>query len=146
MNKQFILLLLPITLWSCTSSYTSYERRLKTINPDLLQNDFVIIIPNEGCGGCISGATQFIQDNITGMIERNTSIIFTGIKDYKLFKNQVGQEFIQNRQVLIDSSDLFMHQEVYSIYPQLIHLESKRVVAKESFDPNTSLKFITQEK
>ncbi|WP_339693905.1 hypothetical protein [uncultured Roseivirga sp.] len=85
----------------------------------------IIVIPGEGCGGCISSATYFVTENYESL--RDVAIVFTGVQDTKLLKNQIGDEFLNKENVFIDSNNFLMKREVRSSYPYTLKMSSSRV-------------------
>ncbi|MFQ5447802.1 MAG: hypothetical protein ACE5FF_12790 [Saprospiraceae bacterium] len=83
-----------------------------------------IVIPDEGCSGCIKKSTLFVVNKIDSL--SNTLIIFTGVRDMKVLSMKVGKEFLLRKNVLIDSSDILKNPAFSSIYPQKIELKSGR--------------------
>jgi hypothetical protein len=61
------------------------EKLIAILDPStssITDYDHVILIPGEGCGGCISSATHFVRGNLNEL--ERTMVVFTGIKDMKL--------------------------------------------------------------
>lgn len=80
----FIFIFLVVSCSTKAGKYKLYSETIQnSFNIDL--NDFskVIIIPNEGCTGCISGATSFVINTLGD--SDSTAIIFTRIRDKKYF-------------------------------------------------------------
>lgn len=102
---------------------------------DLNSINDVILIPNEGCGGCISEATTFFIDNFD-KYENELLLIFTNVKDVKQLKIIVGKEFLERKNVIIDSNNSFIHSKVSSIYPQILKIEKANVIKSEVFEVN----------
>ena len=132
---SFIVLLICFSSCQKESEFISAARQMSVATIDDDRNA-LLIIPNEGCGGCISGATYYAKENLETLEQRSTTVIFTGVKDRKLFKNQVGIEFLTEYSVLVDSSDLFMKSSISSIYPQLVRISKGKVIDVTNFDPS----------
>jgi hypothetical protein len=91
-----------------------------------------VVIPREGCGGCISDATSFFVKN---RIKKSTvCIIFTGVKDKKELRLKVGETFLNSGNVYIDTLNTLMIPSEASIYPQVYYLESKSIVKTSIFE------------
>ena len=135
-NKVTVILIFVFLCHGCKSTNEDYLQRVQGlgINPYEIEN--IILIPNEGCGGCINGATVYAMTNEGELIKKRAKVIFTGVKDYKVFKNRIGLEFMTSDLVLLDSMNRFMQEPVLSIYPQLIRLNSGKAVEVLEFDPN----------
>ncbi len=128
MKMQLLFILCSWFLFfSCgNTKYKVATHSIKTINPDLMSNDFVVVIPHAGCTGCIGNATYFMIDYLD-QINDKVAVIFTGIGDMKLFKLQVGKAFLENPNVYIDGDNLFKKADVVTIYPQTITLENGKI-------------------
>ena len=120
-------------LFSCNKDKIDYYNTIITsFNKDLLFNDYLIIVPNEGCTGCITDATDFLIKNIDHI--SNLAVIYTSIKDHKLFKLSLPKTFLENKNVYIDQNNLFEEERVSSIYPTILLINNKRVTETQLFD------------
>jgi hypothetical protein len=100
----------------------------------------IILIPREGCGGCISDATS---KTIELLIQRrDILLIFTDVTDMKLLKNQFSNNLLKDGNVSIDFLNLFVDRRVSSIYPQIFYLINGKCTFFENFDV-TSERFNT---
>ena len=115
------------------NKYTKTIQALQSIDSILIKSDLVVIIPNEGCGGCISNATAYLTANIND-IKARVSVIFIGIRDRKLFRLQVDSNFLSLESVHIDENNYFLDSDLSSVYPQIIYLENKAVTSIQMFD------------
>lgn len=133
--KRYVIFTYLLLHYSCTSNTANelFNNTLINISPNLTNYEAVIIIPNEGCGGCINDATYFVIENINSFT-KNIAIVFTGIKDMKLFKLQIPSHFIERNNVFIDHSNYLDNREISSIYPQALFLEKKKVKSTEVFN------------
>jgi hypothetical protein len=93
-----------------------------------------LVIPREGCGGCISDATSYMIKN--SQRYKGLQIVFTGVNDMKELRYKVGREFLSKSYVSIDSSNILMTPAISSIYPQLYYLENKSIKKMSKFDVN----------
>ncbi len=76
---------------------------------------------------------------IIDSLEKETAVVFTGVRDMKLFKLQVDTSFLTKPNIVIDSENIFKRSEVSSIYPQVIFLKKERVAAINIFDKSLLL-------
>ncbi len=137
-NINFITLIILISLlfllYSCNYNYPKYEHEVLNIihhKQDLTEKDFLIVIPGEGCGGCISSATTFLIENQSNF--DNSIIIFTGVLDKKLLRNQVGKKFLDKDNVIIDVNNLLMSLELKSVYPYYFKIVNSKLINKSNF-------------
>jgi len=98
---------------------------LKAIQANNIQTNAIVVVPREGCGGCISEACGFLVRN-QNKLGSNVSIVFTGVDDEKLLKKQVGNTFISDNHVKIDMDNYFLAPVIASSYPMIILLNSNR--------------------
>ena len=47
----------------CENPMIDYTTRVQELNIELSELNKIIVTPNEGCGGCISGATTYAIEN-----------------------------------------------------------------------------------
>jgi hypothetical protein len=139
-------IILLFGLFSCSQEQQKINTTNKKIkihygNFDLIK-DFkaIILIPREGCGGCISDATAKTMEIMAN--RRDILLIFTDVTDMKLLNNQFGNNLLKDCNVTIDTLNLFVDKRVSSIYPQIFYLINGKCVFFETFDI-TSEKFIT---
>lgn len=76
--------------------------------------DNIIIIPNVGCGSCISDAQASFMKNYSNL---NTLYIFTAIEDIKLFRNIFPVKMLANKNIIIDTANVMSSFGFKSIYP-----------------------------
>lgn len=137
---KFCFLALLIQNCSNSNNLTEFERALLSFEfkeTTELNRFKVIVIPNEGCNGCISWATLEAKEKID--TEKNLHIIFTGVQDLKLFKNSIGLSFFDHNRVLIDTSNILMKPNLSSIYPRIIDIENNRVKFIDEFSDTKQL-------
>lgn len=153
MKFYFILLCFFLLLVSCNSKICGDDYS-KSLNHFLVSNSQkkkiknVVVIPNEGCGGCISDATLFFKEN-NMLYKNNTIIIFTGVYDIKQLRISIGSSFLNKKNVFMDKDNIFMNTNVSSIYPQVLKLNqdcvnSVSIFDRENFKDNTVQDFNTQ--
>ncbi len=83
-------------------------------HPNMIpSNGHVIILPNTGCGGCITEGEKFMYDNI-----ENKSVVFvlTGFPSMKAVKLRY-DTLLTHHNVLLDRDNLFYQEGLESIYP-----------------------------
>lgn len=135
LNKLFnsLLFLVATILFSCTSKESKFEDGLLLVSNKLMNYEYVIIIPNEGCGSCISNTTTYVIENFDE-ITLKTAVVFTDIKDYKVLNLKVNSKILRNENVFIDSTNILRSVETSSIYPQLVIIENKKVKTFKIFN------------
>lgn len=135
LNKLFnsILFLVATILFSCSSKESEFEDSLLLVSNKLINYEYIIIIPNEGCGTCISNTTTYVKENFDEITPK-TAIIFTDIKDYKALNLNVSSKILRNENVFIDSTNILKSVEISSIYPQIVIIENKKVKSFQIFN------------
>lgn len=130
-----IIVVFVFFLASCEESKESiYTKRLTNLIGSQINKQMdVLIIPNEGCGGCISDATLFAKQNYN---KKKIIIIFTGVKDKKLLKNIVGEDFLNKERVYVDNQNLFNSYETSLSYPKILKIKRKKVFKILDFENN----------
>ncbi len=99
----------------------------------LEDKDDVYIIPGSGCTGCISDIETLAINNVN---KPNKYFLFTKIKSVKLFRNRFGVDFINHKNVILDTANLFKYPNNYSdIYPLLLSNVNGRIKVTKSFKP-----------
>jgi len=107
-------------------------------NGDLASKKALLIIPNAGCGGCITSAENFAIEAIESMPD--LIIIFTGTSSQKQLRLKLGNEVYNHSNVRIDSKDYFYEGELYSVYPLVVYLRNGspvKIVEQSPFKENT---------
>jgi hypothetical protein len=113
-------------LISCDTSNDKAYLKLKEISKNSLSSySNVIIIPGEGCSGCISDAGNFVKLNIEKL--KRTLIIFTNIKDHKLLRLKMGRTLFAYPNVKTDTANLVGETKLLSLYPQLVEIKNGKI-------------------
>lgn len=93
-----------------------------------LKYDQLVLIPNEGCTGCISDASTYFIKNLNE--NHKTLIIYTKINDLKVFKLRFPEYFLKLKNVIIDSTN-FLSNDRELVYPEFYTLKSNTIETKE---------------
>lgn len=92
--------------------------KLKEKNINLTNYSHIVVIPELGCGGCISEAENFFRENR----EQNILFIFTKISSMKEIRLRLGR-MIDQKNVLIDNEQLYVSkEEAINVYPIIIDI------------------------
>ena len=144
MNQRTYVLLFALLL-SCAILSCGRDEKMDRVNEylaevippkDLSRLKTVIIIPREGCGGCIKSATAY---SIAHYSEEN-AYVFTLVQDKKLFRQQIGREFLSKNNVYVDSLNHYQKGDLYDPYPKICKLENGKAVSFTNFEPEASVK------
>ena len=128
--SKIILCLFVLSFFSCKPH--SFEQVVKREVENYLDTvkisyEYVMLIPNSGCTGCISDAEYFFKE----YSDKNEILfIFTHIVSKKNIRIRLGKENVRRENVLIDKNDNFYFEEYQeSIYPIVAVIKNKKVVA-----------------
>ena len=113
------LLSIVLLLGSCESKDSLGSLDLFKQLTSLKENDYVYIIPGSGCTGCISEIETYAMNNVK---TSNNYFLFTKIKSVKLFKNRFGIDFINHKNVILDTANLFKYPNNYNDIYNTIYL------------------------
>lgn len=133
MNTKFartLLILVCCSLWvfqACKSNHIEDFNTVihKTVQPsvDLSKLNYIVIIPNEGCGGCITYAEEFYKRN---QDRDDILFVFTNIISRKILKQKVSIN-LKNTYLDLDNAYLRAYPTDQSIYPCILALKSGNV-------------------
>lgn len=99
---------------------------LQTVDNRLLQSGHYVIIPNQGCEGCISTAEDFVKRHYTEA--GNVKYIFTRARSLKLLRIKLGSEVMNSDRVLVDSGNVIRYPEKgKDIYPMIVTMKDGKV-------------------
>lgn len=108
---------------------------------NLTNYSHIVVIPELGCGGCISEAENFFRENK----EQNILFIFTKISSMKEIRLRLGK-MIEQKNVLIDSEQLYASKdELMNVYPIIIDI---RCISQKSWcflEPGVSYRSLLNE-
>jgi len=139
--KNYLLLILMfLCLFSCTSInekkvqprdanldslLSSIKAVDKQFSPDT--RSVYLILPNEGCEGCISTAEQYVLSNFKK--NENMKFIFTRITSKKILKAKLTDSVLRYPNILLDTINLISFPDKSkSIYPLVVLVEKGNVV------------------
>ncbi len=136
MRNTFILIYSLLIVWllgSCKPKENLESLKVFKQLSALNDKDLVYIIPGSGCTGCISDIETLAMNNLNAPTKY---FVFTKIKSVKLFRNRFGVEFINHKNVILDTTNLFKYPKNYNdIYPLLVSNESGVFTVKKSLKP-----------
>ena len=128
--KLITYFILIISMMSC-SFQEKYEDKLHhelmKLDETIFDNySFVIIIPEEGCSGCISEAESFYLEHKN---DPQIFYIFTNISSIKSIKLRVGKDVINQRNVYIDIKNKFLSIDYnINVYPIILDIRNREKI------------------
>ena len=130
-----------ISLFSCSLN-KDYTRQVEAKLKDLDNNpigsySFIIIIPEEGCSGCISEAEDFYMNNKE---RQDLFFIFTNISSIKSIKLRVGKDIKDKKNVFLDLDNDFLSEQFNeNIYPIVFDIRNKDNITYRFLEPGIDL-------
>lgn len=138
LNYSRLLLLLSIlVMTACSDKHTKLREAIHALDADTLATGSYVIIPDQGCEGCISTAEAFVKDNINA--PDSTKYIFTRIQSVKLLKIKLGNDVMSSSKVLLDTADIIEYPDKEkAIYPMIVSVKDHRIdkISYQSPDDN----------
>lgn len=126
MTRSFMYALLLAFAFGCSSSdgNEKLQDALRHLMPhsDKPWEGNVIIIPQAGCDGCITTAESFVIVNLNSL--SNTKIVFTQIPSLKLLRQKLGEDVVNNGNVVVDKEDVLEASGFSSIYPVVVYFDN----------------------
>src|ERR1044072_3110944 len=107
--KLYCSLLLLSSLFACKQPHGELLQALRTVDGHLLPTGHYVIIPNQGCEGCISTAEDFVKRHYTSA--QDVKYIFTRAQSLKLLRIKLGNEVMSSSKVLVDSGNVIRYPE-----------------------------------
>lgn len=138
--------LAPIILCSLVFGITSCSIKENTVNEfeekfDVLGSELrlasfknVILLPGEGCLGCISKTEKFVK---TVSDSDDILVIFTNVKSVKILKLKLGLDLGEDF-FYLDKQNLFNSGRLYSMYPTVFFVKEGKIQGFEYISPNTN--------
>ena len=131
-NRIKLFILLFWVFFSCRENkYTPYQKIID--QTDFKKNKYkkILVIPNEGCSGCISSATDYAVNNISKT--DSIFIVFTNIHDIKKLKLSL-RSFLSYKFVRLDTINHFSSSKIKSIYPQYWHIKNGKIIKIQNYN------------
>lgn len=125
-NKNIVSLLLYIVcvcvFYGCSHTENDYKKIADIVNDDISLNTvkYIVVIPQEGCGGCITTAEEFYNNHID-----NKDIVFvlTNVMSMKAIKHRLNFD-ASNTIIDINNEIADLLPENQQIYPAVITLQN----------------------
>lgn len=125
-NVRFIYSLLFLFLISCSAGNDSLYKSITVLDTNMLATGSYVVIPNQGCEGCISQAEDFVKKNINH--SDNVRYIFTRIQSTKLLGIKLGRDVMDSKKILLDTANIISYPDKKNdIYPMVVTLKNRRI-------------------
>lgn len=128
MKKNTLILFAAITIVAgCNKDKLElYQNAIIKSKIDINSYHRLLVIPGEGCPGCISSAAAFVLNDLE--YEDSTLVVFTGINDLKHLKLNVGTALEDCNFVILDIENTFSTPSIKSMTPQFWEISDGIVV------------------
>ena len=96
------------------------------LDPSIEQRKAIVVIPNQGCAGCISEAENYVIENASK--HEDVVFVFTQIQSMKLLRVKLGSEILKQKNVIFDSENSIKYpDENKIIYPMVIFVNQGKI-------------------
>ena len=131
-----ILLLYLIDSTACKQNSHYSIKTFAKLDKEINNRKAIVVIPNQGCPGCISTAESFVTENAKKQID--VVFIFTRISSMKLLRSKLGTEVQQLKNIIFDSNNTIEYlDDTKEIYPMIIfvdHGKIKKIMYQSPFE------------
>jgi hypothetical protein len=128
-------LLFLLIFSACSEEHVSLRTSIHSLDTDMLSTGSYVIIPNQGCEGCISEAEAFVKKNIT---KSNIRYIFTRIQSTKLLKIKLGNDIMNSQKILLDTANTIEYPDKKNdIYPMIVTVSDHKITGITYQSPST---------
>lgn len=119
-------LLFFLLLFSCKQQHADLLHALRTVDKPLLPSGHYVIIPNQGCEGCISTAEDFVKRHYAS--SQDVKYIFTRVQSLKLLRIKLGSDVMGSSKILVDSGNVIRYPEKEKdIYPMIVTMKEGEI-------------------
>jgi hypothetical protein len=124
LKYKYILCLL--LLIACEDDHTNLRKAIDALDAHQLTTGSYVIIPNQGCEGCISTAEAFVKKHVDR--SDNIRYIFTRIASVKLLRIKLGSHVMSSSKILLDTTDMIEYPDKgKQIYPMIVTLKDHEI-------------------
>lgn len=126
--NRILLILCVLTTSACSEKNAGLREAVYALDGNKLSTGSYLIIPNQGCEGCISSAEAFVRNNFK--TSDNIRYIFTRIQSVKLLKIKLGSDVMASNKVLLDTANIIAYPDKKNeIYPMIITMRNNEINA-----------------
>ncbi len=124
--KSIAILLYLISSIACKNQQEYALDTYFNLDKNIKQRKAIVVIPNQGCTGCISEAESFVIENAPKL--KDVVFVFTQIQSVKLLRVKLGNEVLQQKNVIFDSENSIKYpDENKVIYPMIIFVNQGKI-------------------
>ncbi len=120
------LCLLFLLVSACSNDHAKLDQTIATLDANKPVAGSYVIIPNQGCEGCISTAEAFVKKHVDR--SDNIRYIFTRIQSVKLLRIKLGSNVMSSSKVLLDTANMIEYPDKEKeIYPMIVTLKDHKI-------------------
>lgn len=113
-------------LLSCAPRHEEVLKALQALDTQMLSTGYYVIIPNQGCEGCISTAESFVRQHYAS--KQHIKYVFTRVSSLKLLKIKLGSDVTGSHKVLLDTANTIRYPDHGNeIYPMIVHIRDRHI-------------------
>lgn len=124
--KWIIIFFVGILSISCNNEKNKFEKCVKDVLADISLSDidYIVIIPSQGCGGCITYAEDFCKRNQS---KNGIFFVFTNIVSLKILKQKID---FHNKNIYFDQTNEFLlaYPPDKKLYPAILKVNAGEVI------------------
>ncbi|MBV7532901.1 hypothetical protein [Chitinophaga sp. sic0106] len=99
---------------------------VRSLDTQPVKNGMYVVIPNQGCDGCITTAETFVKKNVRSSPQ--IKYIFTKIQSAKMLRIKLGGEVFHDEHILLDTANTIIYPEPEKdIYPMILYIEKGEI-------------------
>lgn len=141
-NNYLLVLFILIFSVSCKQSPANKEKEFIASNVTTLalgeKVDWVVILPNLGCPGCIQEGEAFMRDHLE---DPNVFFVITQLQSVKILQQKIGKKITGRANVLIDQDKKFDIPGENKIYPCIVQLDKGKMTGYQFQSPKNGQAF-----
>lgn len=132
-----ILYLAIVCLLVCSCFIYDYSDRMSNalnnrFGKEMKEYDYIFLIPNSGCTGCVSEAEHFFKSHVNDI---RIKFVFTRIYSRKELAIRLGKNNLQKKNVFLDYENMFFFPESKeSMYPIVVKIKNGVIDKLENMD------------
>lgn len=122
---------------SCEKTYDSFlgEKVQTYFSDEMKELEAIIILPNQGCGGCISEVEYFLIYDSKKY--NHVKFILTNIYSKKILYQKLGDSICHASNVYLDLDNHFVKTTFKEAqYPAILYVEEEKIEKIEYQNPN----------
>ena len=121
-----------------SSEFAEVTKKLETI-PEINFRKYkaIFILPSEGCGGCISGAENFLLNNYLAGHGQGFLFIVTGLSSTKAARVRFGENAMKASDVFFDYHGVYNKPPFLQEFPKVLLLNEGRITKAVEINPGS---------